>query len=119
MPDRQDDRRYAPEIFRPDCKLCPRLAQHLVKMRAEHPSYHNAPVAPFGESKAPLLIVGLAPGAHGANATGRPFTGDHAGLILYSTLHGAGLSSQPVSLAPPSTRCRSNRSIACSIDGRG
>jgi len=117
VPSRQDDRRHAPEVFRADCTLCPRLVRHLDEMRAAHPSYHNAPVAPFGDAKAPLLIVGLAPGAHGANATGRPFTGDHAGLILYSTLHAAGLASQPVSLARGDgltlRNCRISNAVKC------
>ena len=117
MPAPQDDRRFAPEVFRPDCTLCPRLARHLAQMRAAHPAYHNAPVAPFGEPKAQLLIVGLAPGAHGANATGRPFTGDHAGLILYSTLHEAGLASRAVSLARGDglalKNCRISNAVKC------
>ena len=117
MPALQDDRRFPPEVFRADCTLCPRLAGHLAQMRAAHPSYHNAPVAPFGDPEAPLLIVGLAPGAHGANATGRPFTGDHAGLILYSTLHEAGLASKPVSLAPGDglrlRNCRISNAVKC------
>jgi uracil-DNA glycosylase family 4 len=68
-------------------------------MRLSHPDYHNAPVPPFGDAAARLLIVGLAPGAHGANATGRPFTGDYAGILLYRTLHGAGLATRPESRA--------------------
>ena len=70
--------------FDPDCKLCPRLSSHLAQIRQDYPSYHARPVAPFGVSKPKLLIVGLAPGMHGANATGRPFTGDHAGIMLYA-----------------------------------
>jgi uracil-DNA glycosylase family 4 len=62
-----------------------------------HPVYHCAPVAPFGAARPRLLIVGLAPGFHGANATGRPFTGDFAGVLLYATLHAQGLASAPVS----------------------
>ncbi len=85
----------APSIFDPACTRCPRLAGHLATVRVEHPSYHAAPVAPFGPVDAPLLIVGLAPGMHGANATGRPFTGDHAGILLYQTLHSFGFASQP------------------------
>ena len=69
-------------------------------MRKSHPDYHKAPVPPFGAARARLLIVGLAPGAHGANATGRPFTGDHAGLLLYAVLHAQGLATRPVSRAP-------------------
>jgi len=63
-------------------------------MRESRPHYHNAPVAPFGDSQARLMIVGLAPGRHGANATGRPFTGDYAGILLYRSLHACGLASR-------------------------
>lgn len=70
----------------PDCHLCPRLAQFISHHRAIEPSWHNAPVGSFGQASARLLIVGLAPGLRGANRTGRPFTGDYAGDLLYSTL---------------------------------
>ena len=80
------------------CKRCPRLVKHLASVRAEYPAYHARPVAPFGDPAARLLIVGLAPGLHGANATGRPFTGDHAGLLLYQTLHEFGFSNRAHSL---------------------
>lgn len=66
-------------------------------MRAHHPNYHCAPVAPFGDPSPQLLIVGLAPGKHGANASGRPFTGDFAGILLYRTLYDFGFSSAPES----------------------
>ncbi len=69
-----------------DCPLCPRLVAFRAANRAREPSWHNAPVAPFGDIKARLLIVGLAPGMQGANRTGRPFTGDYAGDLLYATL---------------------------------
>ncbi|MCK1359800.1 uracil-DNA glycosylase [Bradyrhizobium sp. 199] len=69
-----------------DCPLCPRLVAFREANRAREPSWHNAPVAPFGDIKARLLIVGLAPGMQGANRTGRPFTGDYAGDLLYATL---------------------------------
>jgi uracil-DNA glycosylase len=69
-----------------DCPLCPRLVEFRTQQRAAHPSWHNAPVESFGELSARLLIVGLAPGLQGANRTGRPFTGDYAGDLLYSTL---------------------------------
>ncbi len=81
-------------IYDPDCQRCPRLAAHLADVRRQFPAYHAKPVAPFGEANARLLIVGLAPGMHGANATGRPFTGDHAGILLYRTLHRYGFGSQ-------------------------
>lgn len=86
-------------VFDPACRRCARLAAHLDAVRARHPGYHCAPVAPFGDPGARLLIVGLAPGEHGANASGRPFTGDHAGILLYRTLHELGLASAPESRA--------------------
>ena len=70
----------------PDCPICPRLAEYRAANRGAHPNWHNAPVPSFGGSGARLLIVGLAPGLKGANRTGRPFTGDHAGKVLYATL---------------------------------
>lgn len=69
-----------------DCPLCPRLVAFREQCRKREPLWHNAPVASFGPSDASLLIVGLAPGLQGANRTGRPFTGDYAGVLLYSTL---------------------------------
>ena len=85
--------------FDPDCTLCPRLAGYLAECRASHPDYHARPVAPFGDPQARLLIVGLAPGFHGANRTGRPFTGDHAGILLYRTLHELGFASRAESVS--------------------
>ncbi len=76
----------------PDCVLCPRLADFLAGHRADHPDWHNAPVPPFGPDDAWLLIVGLAPGLKGANRTGRPFTGDGAGDLLYPALIDFGLA---------------------------
>ena len=69
-----------------DCSLCPRLAAFRAANRMAFPDWHNAPVESFGDPAARLLIVGLAPGLRGANRTGRPFTGDHAGQLLYPTL---------------------------------
>jgi uracil-DNA glycosylase len=69
-----------------DCPLCPRLAAFRSEWRGREPGWHNAPVPSFGAADARLLIVGLAPGLRGANATGRPFTGDYAGDLLYRTL---------------------------------
>jgi uracil-DNA glycosylase family 4 len=79
------------------CTDCPRLAAFLGKVRQTHPDYFAHPVPPFGDPAARLLIVGLAPGMHGANRTGRPFTGDYAGILLYQTLHDFGFASRPVS----------------------
>ena len=79
--------------FDSECRDCPRLAAFLRSVRHDHPDYHAAPVAPFGDPNARLLIVGLAPGLHGANRTGRPFTGDYAGVLLYRTLHRFGFAS--------------------------
>lgn len=75
-----------------DCALCPRLAGFRAENRARFPDWHNAPVASFGPLDARLLIVGLAPGLRGANRTGRPFTGDWAGELLYATLLRYGLA---------------------------
>ena len=69
-----------------DCTLCPRLAQYRQANRKKHPDWFNNPVPNFGDRNAKLLIVGLAPGVSGANRTGRPFTGDYAGDLLYATL---------------------------------
>lgn len=103
--------------FDPDCRRCPRLASHLDAVRTAHPGYHAAPVAPFGPEDAELLIVGLAPGMHGANATGRPFTGDHAGILLYRTLHRFGFANQPEATARDDglrlLDCRVTNAVKC------
>ncbi|MGB0908601.1 MAG: uracil-DNA glycosylase [Maricaulaceae bacterium] len=69
-----------------DCDKCPRLREFLLGLRETHPDYYNAPVPSFGDPDPALLIVGLAPGMHGANRTGRPFTGDWAGDLLYAAI---------------------------------
>jgi uracil-DNA glycosylase family 4 len=76
----------APEAPPRDCQRCPRLVAFREEQRTRHPDWHNAPVPSFGQAPARLLIVGLAPGLQGANRTGRPFTGDWAGDLLYATL---------------------------------
>jgi uracil-DNA glycosylase family 4 len=81
------------ESYDPDCTRCARLASFLEETRAQHADYWAHPVPSFGDAHARLLIVGLAPGMHGANRTGRPFTGDHAGILLYRSLFDAGLAS--------------------------
>jgi uracil-DNA glycosylase family 4 len=82
------------KVFDRDCRACSRLAAFLEDVKARHPDYYCRPVPPFGDKAARLLIVGLAPGLHGANRTGRPFTGDHAGLLLYETLFKFGFSTR-------------------------
>ena len=103
--------------FDPACRDCPRLASHLKEIRREHPDYHARPVAPFGPERAELLVVGLAPGLHGANRTGRPFTGDHAGILLYRTLHGQGFASHEGSADPRDglelIGCRVTNAVKC------
>jgi uracil-DNA glycosylase family 4 len=105
------------EIFDRTCALCPRLAKFLAHARVEEPEYYNAPVAPFGDPQARFVIVGLAPGFHGANASGRPFTGDHAGVLLYRTLHRYGFANKPVSIARDDglqlIDCRITNSVKC------
>jgi uracil-DNA glycosylase family 4 len=84
----------ATELVAPprDCPLCPRLVEYRLANQAAHPDWFNAPVPSFGSAEAPIVIIGMAPGVRGANRTGRPFTGDHAGLLLYKTLLAFGLA---------------------------
>jgi uracil-DNA glycosylase family 4 len=100
-----------------DCVACPRLSSFLADVRLRQPAYHARPVAPFGDPKARLLVVGLAPGMHGANRTGRPFTGDYAGILLYETLHAFGFGSRPKSVAGNDglvlTDCRITNAVKC------
>ncbi|HUH95422.1 MAG TPA: uracil-DNA glycosylase [Casimicrobiaceae bacterium] len=95
---RRESAALPPGAYDIDCVRCPRLAAHLGEVRREHPTYFCRPVSPFGDPRARLVIVGLAPGKHGANATGRPFTGDYAGILLYRTLYDFGFASEPESL---------------------
>ncbi len=90
---------FSTSIFDPHCQQCPRLRDFLADVKQKYPTYHAAPVAPFGDEQPKLLIVGLAPGMHGANASGRPFTGDYAGLLLYEALYEFGYSNQATSQA--------------------
>lgn len=103
--------------FDPDCRKCPRLAKFLDEIGNEYPDYHARPVAPFGDRNAQLLIVGLAPGMHGANATGRPFTGDYAGILLYETLYKFGFSNKPESVSRDDglrlRNCRITNAVKC------
>ncbi len=107
----------ASPIFDKDCRACPRLAEFLDSVNEKYPEYYCRPVPPFGDTRARFLIVGLAPGMHGANRTGRPFTGDHAGILLYQTLHKFGFSSHSESLAADDplqlTDCRITNAVKC------
>ncbi len=104
-------------MFDRDCRVCPRLAQFLDEVGTRHPEYWCRPVPPFGDPAARFVIVGLAPGMHGANRTGRPFTGDHAGILLYRTLHRHGFASAPASLGPDDglrlVDCRITNAVKC------
>lgn len=99
------------------CRRCVRLATYLDEMRETHPGYRCLPVPPFGDADARLVVVGLAPGLHGANATGRPFTGDFAGILLYETLHAYGYASSPISRSADDplalTDCRISNAVKC------
>ncbi|MDP3688350.1 MAG: uracil-DNA glycosylase [Sulfurimicrobium sp.] len=99
------------------CRKCPRLAGFLDEVKAANPGYYARPVLSFGDENPRLLVVGLAPGMHGANATGRPFTGDHAGILLYRTLHRFGFASGPESVSVDDglrlLGCRITNAVKC------
>jgi uracil-DNA glycosylase family 4 len=99
------------------CKLCPRLAAYRATQKSLYPDYHCLPVAGFGQPDARLLIVGLAPGLHGANASGRPFTGDASGQALFEALFRFGFASQPASGAGDDglrlMNCRITNAVKC------
>ncbi len=107
----------APDPSLLNCRACPRLAHFLDEVRVAHPAYHARPVLAFGTESPRLLIVGLAPGMHGANRTGRPFTGDHAGILLYQTLHKFGFASRAVSESADDSLqlidCRITNAVKC------
>ncbi len=107
----------AAEIFDKDCRACPRLAVFLDDVQQKYPDYYCRPVPPFGDRKADFLIVGLAPGMHGANRSGRPFTGDHAGIMLYQMLHKFGFSSHAESVSTDDglqlSGCRITNAVKC------
>lgn len=100
-----------------DCPLCPRLAAYRAAQRAAQPTWFNAPVPSFGPTDGRLLVVGLAPGVKGANRTGRPFTGDHAGILLYQTLLRFGLASGTYRADPQDglalRDCRITNAVRC------
>lgn len=103
--------------FSIECRRCDRLAHFLDDVKSRHPDYHSLPVPSFGATDARLLIIGLAPGMHGANRTGRPFTGDYAGILLYQTLHKFGLSSSDESISSGDglqlLGCRITNAVKC------
>lgn len=103
--------------FDPGCRRCGRLASFLDGVKETHPDYFCRPVPPFGSRDPGLLVVGLAPGMHGANATGRPFTGDFAGILLYETLHRYGFASAPQSFSADDglelIDCRITNAVKC------
>lgn len=100
-----------------DCLACPRLVAYRIANRAANPSWHNAPVPSWGPVDAPLLVLGLAPGVRGANRTGRPFTGDYAGKLLYGTLLKYGLARGEYREDPQDgmelTGCRIANAVRC------
>lgn len=104
-------------VFDADCRQCERLAGFLDDVGRDYPDYYARPVPPFGDPQARLLIVGLAPGMHGANASGRPFTGDHAGILLYQTLYDFGFSTAPESRSRDDglelNDCRITNAVKC------
>ena len=104
-------------IFDINCRQCARLANFLDAVKVKHPTYFCKPVPPFGDADAKLIIVGLAPGLHGANRTGRPFTGDYAGILLYETLHQYGFANKPQSVSADDgltlIDCRITNSVKC------
>ena len=104
-------------IFDKTCRACPRLSTFLDEVSERYPDYYCRPVPPFGASDARFLIVGLAPGMHGANRTGRPFTGDHAGILLYQMLHKYGFGTRDRSEAADDglelIDCRITNAVKC------
>ena len=100
-----------------NCPLCPRLAEFRAQARAKEPNWFNSPVASFGDPNAQLLIVGLAPGLQGANRTGRPFTGDYAGDLLYATLLEYGFAKGVYQARPDDglklVGCRISNAVRC------
>jgi uracil-DNA glycosylase family 4 len=99
------------------CRRCDRLSRFSRSVQRQYPDYHCRPVTGFGDPQARLLIVGLAPGMHGANASGRPFTGDASGDLLFQTLYKFGFASQPASYSVDDgmilNSCRITNAVKC------
>ncbi|MDO8377901.1 uracil-DNA glycosylase [Phenylobacterium sp.] len=104
-----------------DCPLCPRLVAYRAANRADHPDWWNGPAPSFGDSNARLLVAGLAPGRTGANRTGRPFTGDGAGIMLYETLLKTGFARGTYEARPDDglelTDCMITNAVRCAPPG--
>ncbi|MDX2218704.1 MAG: uracil-DNA glycosylase [Burkholderiales bacterium] len=109
------DRSFMKSHYDGDCRRCPRLAGFLDDVKRRNPTFFCKPVPPFGVETPRLLIVGLAPGLNGANRTGRPFTGDYAGSLLYSTLHKYGFATSPEPLTAASEPNPALQLIDCRI----
>lgn len=107
----------APVTFDIHCRQCERLASFLDEVKAKYPGYFCKPVPAFGDANARLVIVGLAPGMHGTNQTGRPFTGDYAGVLLYETLYKYGFATRPQSVSADDglqlINCRISNAVKC------
>ena len=104
-----------------DCPLCPRLVAYRAENRAAHPDWWNGPAPSFGDANAGLLVLGLAPGRTGANRTGRPFTGDHAGIMLYDTLIKTGFAKGEYQARPDDglqlIDCMISNAVRCAPPG--
>src|SRR3954465_4084788 len=104
-------------VYDEACRRCTRLATFLAEVQAANPTYWCRPVPPFGDRAARLVIVGLAPGMHGANASGRPFTGDYAGILLYQPLHDYGFAASAQSRSRDDVLtldgCRITNAVKC------
>ncbi|MDN5934918.1 MAG: uracil-DNA glycosylase [Nitrosospira sp.] len=103
--------------FSADCRQCRRLSAFMDEVKRRHPDYHARPVPAFGDAASRLLVIGLAPGMHGANRTGRPFTGDFAGILLYRTLYKFGFASHEGSASTGDNlrllECRITNAVKC------
>jgi uracil-DNA glycosylase family 4 len=104
-----------------DCPICPRLVAYREANRAEKPDWYNGPAPSFGDPEARLLVVGLAPGRQGANRTGRPFTGDYAGVLLYETLLKFGFARGRYAASPDDglelVDCMVSNAVRCAPPG--